>query len=72
MSVDVERVFSKGQLVLSYVRNHSSMESTWALLCLSAWSKLDLISKDDMCAVAKLPDLKKGEEEEEDEFDVIL
>jgi hypothetical protein len=48
------------------------VESTRALLCLGAWSKLDLISKDDIHAAAKLPDVKKDEEEQEDEFDVII
>lgn len=72
-SVDVECVFSKGQLVLSYIHNHLSVESTRALMCLRAWIKLDLISKEDIRSAANLPDVKKGEEdseaEAEDEFD---
>ena len=71
-SVDVEHVFSKGRLVLSYIRNCLSVESTQALLCLGAWIKLDLISKEDIQTAANLPDIKKGEEEVEDEFDTVL
>ena len=37
-SVDVERVFSKGRILLSHVRNRLSVQSTWALMCLGAWS----------------------------------
>ena len=50
------------------------MESTWALLCLGAWIKLDLISKEDIYTAANLPDLKKGEveDEDEDEDDTVL
>lgn len=71
-SVDVERVFSKGRLILSYIRNRLSVESSRALLCLGAWSKLGLVSKDDIRDTAKLPDLKDGEEGQLDEFDTIL
>lgn len=71
-SVDVERVFSKGRLILSYVRNRLSVDSTRAILCLGAWSKLDLISKDDIIHAANLPDVKKEDEELDDAFDNIL
>ena len=71
-SVDVERVFSKGRLVLSYVRNRLSVDSTRALLCLGAWIKLGLISKEDIETAAGLPDVMEGEEEAEDEFDTVL
>ena len=65
-SVDVEHVFSKGRLILSYIHNYLSVDSTWAILCLRAWIRLDLISKEDIQMAAKLPDVKKGEEEAED------
>ena len=66
-SVDVECVFSKGRQVLSYVRNHLSVDSTQALLCLGAW-----ISKEDIETAAGLPDVMEGEEEAEDEFYTVL
>lgn len=36
-SVDVERVFSKGRLSISYLRNRLSVQTTRALLCLNVW-----------------------------------
>jgi hypothetical protein len=41
-------------------------------LCLGSWSKLDLVSREDIRSAAKLPDVKKGEEEPDDEFDAVL
>ena len=62
-STDVERVFSKGRLVLSHIRNRLSVASTRALMCLGAWTKLGLVHDADIRAAAVLPDLE-GEEEE--------
>ena len=42
-SVDVERVFSKGRLILSHVRNGLSVQSTRALMCIGAWSRMGLV-----------------------------
>ena len=70
--VDVERVFSKGHLLLSHVCNRLTVNSTQALLCLGTWSKLGYVSKEDLQAVALLPELKEGEEELSDDFDTIL
>ncbi|KAJ8509474.1 hypothetical protein ONZ45_g8364 [Pleurotus djamor] len=63
--VGAERVFSRGRLVLSHIRNRLSAESTRALMCVGAWSLLDigLINPDGIKAVAKLPDMEKDEEE---------
>ena len=66
-SVDVERVFSKGRLLLSHVRNRLSARSTRALLCLGSWSKLDFIHSDDLKEVSKLPDVRPGEKDYEEE-----
>ena len=71
-SVDVERVFSKGRLVLSHVRNRLSVESTRALMCLGAWSRLDLVKSEDILAAAKLPDVKPGDGEIYDDWDLPL
>lgn len=46
-SVDVERVFSRGRLVLSYIRNRLSVQTTRALLCLSEWIKAGIITAAD-------------------------
>ncbi|KIL64547.1 hypothetical protein M378DRAFT_48155, partial [Amanita muscaria Koide BX008] len=47
-SVDVERVFSKGRLVLSHVRNRLSAETMRAIMCLGAWTQANLITKKDV------------------------
>ena len=65
-SVDVERVFSKGRLVLPHIRNWLTVTSTRALMCLGAWSKLGLVRDADLLAAAALPEVK----EDEDEFNV--
>ena len=57
-SVDVERVFSRGRLVLSHVRNGLSAQSMRAILCLSYWSPLGLVKNSDARAVAELSDVE--------------
>ena len=56
-SVDVERVFSKGWLILSHVRNQLTVASTRALMCLGDWSMLGLVEDADIKAVVRLPDV---------------
>jgi hypothetical protein len=65
-SVAVKRVFSQGRLVLPYVRNRLSAQSTRALLCLGDWSLHGLVKDKDVQAAAQLPDVE-GEESELDE-----
>jgi len=56
-SVDVERVFSQGCLLLPYVRNRLSSESTCALLCLGNWSRRGFVKDGNIKAAAILPDV---------------
>lgn len=63
--MDVERVFSKGRIVLSHLRNRLSVQSTWALMCLGVWSVMGYVKDSDVKAVTALPDLKDGEQEPE-------
>jgi len=65
-SVDVEQVFSKGQLVLSHICNWLTVASTHALMCLGAWSKLGHVCDADLLAAATLPDVM----EDKDEFNI--
>lgn len=58
-SVDVERVFSRGRLILSHVRSRLSAQSTRALLCVGNWSKYGFIEDEDVKAIAELPDVGK-------------
>ena|SRR5882757_6565581 len=49
-TVDVERVFSQGRLLLPHVRNRLSVQSTRACMCVGAWSLLGLIKNSDIKA----------------------
>ncbi|KAG6805785.1 hypothetical protein H0H92_002832 [Tricholoma furcatifolium] len=56
-SVDVERVFSQGRLLLSHIRNRLSAESTRSLLCLGAWFKSGLVQVSDIVEASRLPEV---------------
>ncbi|KIK10716.1 hypothetical protein PISMIDRAFT_124022, partial [Pisolithus microcarpus 441] len=71
MSVDVERLFSHGHLVLSHVHSRLSTQSTRALLCLGYWSSMGLVKTGDIEKVSKLPDVDGDEEDLEDNWDSI-
>lgn len=73
-SVDVERTFSKGRILLSHLRNRLSVESTRALLCLGEWSLLGYVRDSDVKAETLQPPIE-GEEsldELEDGWDAII
>jgi hypothetical protein len=71
-SVDVERVFSRGWLLLSHIRNWLSAQTTRALLCLGYWSHLRLIRNKDVTAVARLPEIPRDIDIElDDGWDII-
>jgi hypothetical protein len=70
-SVDVERVFSRGRLLLSHVRSRLSVQSTRALLCLGNWSMLNLIKSDDVKKISSLPDIEGEDKALEDGWDRI-
>ncbi|KIK80454.1 hypothetical protein PAXRUDRAFT_43606, partial [Paxillus rubicundulus Ve08.2h10] len=72
MSVNVERLFSCGCLLLLHVCSLLSTQSTRALLCLGMWSELKLIKTEDIVKVSALPDVEGDEEEVfEDGWDKI-
>jgi len=71
-SVDVEHVFSKGRLVLSHVRNALSAQSTRALLCLGAWSRMGFVKDKDVMLAARLPEVEGCEVELDTHWDCIL
>jgi len=60
-SVDTERVFSRGRILLSHVRNSLSAQSTRALMCVGNWSLLGYIKDTDIQAVTTLPELVEGQ-----------
>ncbi|KIL55791.1 hypothetical protein M378DRAFT_54282, partial [Amanita muscaria Koide BX008] len=47
-SVNVERIFSKGRILLSHLRSHLSVQSTRALMCVGAWSLLGYVKDKDI------------------------
>jgi len=67
----VEHVFSKGRILLSYVRNHLASQSICALMCLGNWSKLGYVKDKDVLAVAALPDIEEDKEELPDRWNAI-
>ena len=53
-SVNVERVFSLGRLLLSHTRSRMAAQTTRALLCLGAWSKAGYVKSTDLRKTAQL------------------
>jgi len=70
-SVNVECIFSSGQLLLSHVHSCLSTQLIRALLCLGSWSLLDLVKDEDVMPVAHLPDIE-DEEDINDGWDCII
>ena len=64
-SVDVERVFSQGRIVLSHLRSRLSVQSTRALMCLGAWSLLGFVNDSDIKAIVRLPEIPANTKEED-------
>lgn len=52
-TVDVERVFSKGRILLTHTRNRLSANNTRASMCVGDWSRLGLIKSTDIAAAVK-------------------
>jgi hypothetical protein len=72
-SVDVERTFSQGRLLLSHIRNRLSVQSTRALLCLGIWSEMGYVRDKDVKAATVLPEVGSDEEDDNlgDDWDAI-
>ena len=68
-SVEVERTFSQGRLILSHVRSRLSVQSTRALMCLGVWSLLGYVDDADCKAAAVLPAVVGDEEELTNDWD---
>ena len=70
-SIDVERLFSKGWLILSHVRNQMSAGTTRELLCLNNWGTQGLMKMADLKEAASLPEVLDDAWEEQ-EFDMVF
>ena len=55
-SINVERLFSCGWLLLSHVQSRLSAQTTRSLLCLGAWSTLGLVDDSDVKKIIELQD----------------
>lgn len=64
----IERVFSKGRLVMSHIRNWLSADTTRALLCLGAWTKAGYVEAADLKYAASQPDTKDDEDWPDDKW----
>ncbi|KAF5377290.1 hypothetical protein D9615_006461 [Tricholomella constricta] len=71
-STDVERVFSRGRILLSHTRNRLSAATTRSLMCLGGWSLLGLVCDSDVKAVAVLPDIVEVEDGGEDKWEEYI
>ncbi len=70
-SIDVERVFSRGRLLLSHTRSRLSTQTTRAVLCVGQWSVCNLVKTEDVVAVSKMEDEDKDEGEMDEGWDAI-
>ena len=72
-SIDVERVFSRGWLLLSHTWSQLSTQTTWAVLCVGQWTALKLVKTADVKAVSEMKDEEGIEEKEMEEgWDLIM
>ena len=58
-SVDVERVFSQGHIILSHLQSRLSVQSTRALMCLGVWSQLGYVKDSDIAEVVMQPEISE-------------
>ena len=64
--MDVEHVFSQGQIIPSHLRSRLSVQSTRALMCLGVWSRLGYVNDIDIKAVViLLPEVNTNSKEAE-------
>ena len=64
-SVNVEHVFSKGQILLSHIQNRLLAQSVHALMCLGSWSRLGFVKDTDVLTVTILPEVDGDDKLEE-------
>ena len=64
-SVNVEQVFSQGQIVLSHLHSQLSVQTMQALMCLGAWSCQGFVKDRDIKAVVILPEIPANMKEDD-------
>jgi hypothetical protein len=68
----VERLFSHGRLAVTHTRSRLSAQTTRAIICLVAWSLLNLLKTEDVMLVAALGEVVGNEYAMEDGWDSIM
>ncbi len=63
--MDVERIFSRGHVILSYLRNRLSVQMVQALLCIDEWIKVGIIKE------KHIHDAIKGSKEMEEDDEAM-
>jgi hypothetical protein len=73
-SVDVERVFSRGRIIITHLQNQLSAQTTRSLLCLNYWSLAGLVKDKDVLKVTRNNKAVDGSADVdlEDGWDVIV
>ncbi|SJL18439.1 uncharacterized protein ARMOST_22028 [Armillaria ostoyae] len=67
-SVDVERTFSRGHLLISHIRNKLTAQTSRALMCLGQWSVYGFIHDTDIQDVSRMPELPEDACHEDQDF----
>ena len=70
-TVAVECIFSKCYLIITHICNCLSAQSTWALMCLRAWSSAEYVFPTDLTYTASLPEPKEDDIWSDDNWEVI-
>jgi hypothetical protein len=70
-SVDVERVFSKGRILLSHLRARLSVQSTRALMCVGEWSRMGFVKDSDVRVAMTLSEVGDNKEKLTKDWDFI-
>ncbi len=70
-TVDVERVFSRGHLILPHIHNCLAVQSTCTLLCVGTWSLLGLVKDSDIKMSVGKDDIVGEEDDLPKNWDVI-
>ena len=70
--VNIEQIFSKGQILLSHLCSRLSVQSTQALMCVAAWSTMGFVKSSDIMTAAKVPEIDSEEEDPADDWDLIV
>jgi len=64
-SVDVERIFSQGRILMSHLRSRLLVQSTRALMCIGEWSRLGYMNDIDIKDAVAQPEVPMNAKEDQ-------